>query len=193
MSRGFHLLQFNVIIYSFEAAAPQSRRRLAAETTREGVRVNLVLRRFDLRSEASNGAMLAIVGVSVLLIVSATLAGRELWHFMDTSMFQALNGCVESSSPVFRETAYQPSAEYAACVTGVHRTALIEAWVAVALLACAVLALIVWMIEQFIDEHITTSSGMPVSTPYLRAVRAGIGIAVILLCVVGVGLIYPLG
>lgn len=155
--------------------------------------MNLVLRRVGLYSEAARSVVLLHVFTVVALVVSTVLGSIELWRFMNTSMFEALNGCVESGSPVFRETAYQPSAEYTACVTGVHVAAAIEAWLAVALLACAIMALIVTVIMKFADEYVRASSGTPVSTAHLRAVRAGIGIAVILLVAAAMMVIFPAG
>ena len=155
--------------------------------------MNSVLRRVGLYSEAARSVVLLHVFAVVALVVSTVLSSIELWRFMNTGMFKALNGCKESGSPVFQETAYQPSAEYANCVAGVHVAAAIEAWLAVALLACAILALIVTVVMKFTDEYVRTRTGMPVYTDRLRAVRAGIGIAVILLVAVAVMVIFPVG
>lgn len=155
--------------------------------------MNSVLRRVGLYSEAARSVVLLHVFAVVALVASTVLSSIELWRFMDTGMFKALNGCKESGGPVFRETAYQPSAEYANCVAGVHVAAAIEAWLAVALLACAILALIVTVVMKFTDEYVRTRTGMPVYTDRLRAVRAGIGIAVILLVAAAVMVIFPAG
>lgn len=155
--------------------------------------MNSVLRRVGLYSEAARSVVLLHVFAVVALVVSTALGSIELWHFMNTSMFEALNGCVESGGSVFRETAYQPSAEYTSCVAGVHVAAAIEAWLAVALLSCAIMALIVTVVMKFTDEYVRTRSGMPVYTDWLRAVRAGIGIAVILLVAAAVMVIFPAG
>jgi len=136
---------------------------------------------------------LLFIGGIVALVVSTTVAGSMLWHYVNTTTFQALNGCVDQDDSLawLQEQPYQPSPEYVTCTTGVHRTAIIEAWLAAALLACAVLALIVWTIEQFVEDHVTTSSGLPIYTTRFRAVRMGIGIAAILLAVLVVGVIFP--
>jgi hypothetical protein len=156
--------------------------------------VNLALRRFGLRNEARPSITLLIASSIVALVASVSYTGTRLWHFVEQTMFQQLNTCVDTDASAslawLQEQPYRPSAEYAACVSSVHHAAIIEASLIVGLLVCGVLVVIVGMIEEFADEYLTVN-GQPVFTTGPQAIRTGLGIAAILLAAAAVMIIFP--
>jgi hypothetical protein len=156
--------------------------------------VNVVLGRFGLRSEAHRHTVVAFAMSVLVFLGVVVLTAYQVWHTVDTAMFQWLNGCVDSDSSLgwLQEQPYQPSAQYMACVTGVHRTAIIEASLAVGLLIAAAVAVLVWMVEEFADDHVVRADGLPAFSHKYRVVRRGCGIVAILLVVAAVMLIFPM-
>jgi hypothetical protein len=134
--------------------------------------VNLALRLFGLHSKARTrtswlfaAGMLVFVGVMVFTAVHA-------WHFVDVTMFRRLNGCMDSRSKSFgvlQELPYQPSPEYVSCLNGVHHTAAIEASLVIGAMACVIVALAAWEIENFLNEYAVSADGSQARTYRFRA------------------------
>lgn len=155
--------------------------------------MNVVLGRFGLRSEAHRHTVAAFA-LSVLVFLGVVvLTAYQVWHTVNSAMFQWLNGCVDRDSSLgwLQEQPYQPSAQYTACVNGVHYTAAIEASLIVGLLIAAAVAVVTWMVEEFADDYVVRADGLPAFSHKYRAVRRGCGIAAILLVVAAGMLIFP--
>lgn len=155
--------------------------------------MNVILGRLGLRSEAR--ARTTVLSVSgILALVASTVYGSvNLWHLANTTVFEWLNGCVDQSAGLawLRESSYQPSPEYSSCVAGVHHAATIEASLAVGLLVCGIAYVIILMTEEFVNDYVVPLDGSPGRVYRLNALRAGVGIAAIVLAAIAVFLVFP--
>jgi hypothetical protein len=154
--------------------------------------VNLVLRRVGLRSDASRGSTWLFIGIVCVLAVSATYAAINVWHVTNESMFWTLNTCVDrEAGPLWQEQPYRPSPEYASCVEGVRHAAIIEASLVVGLLACAVAAVMSWVVQEFFNDYVVPLDGSQAYAFDFRSVRTVCAVAAVMFAAAAVMIIFP--